>query len=467
MDEINTDKFHDECGVAGVYGNSEAANLVYLCLYAMQHRGQEGAGISVSDRTHISYEKGQGLVADIFDNNKLAGLVGDIAIGHNRYSTTGENHIKNTQPIVVDINAGQIAVSHNGNIVNADDIRRDLVRKGAIFSSTIDSEIIVHLIAKSGVDNLIDSIIEALKMCKGAYSILIQSKDMLIGVRDPLGVRPLILGSLGEKGHVLVSESCALDLIEGEFIREIEPGEMVIINGEGLKSIFPFEPVEPKPCIFEHIYFARPDSVIFNEMVYDVRKKTGMKLAEECPAEADLVVPVPDSGIVATMGFAEQSGLPLELGLIRNHYVGRTFIEPSQSIRHFGVKIKLNAVKSVIQGKRVVVVDDSLVRGTTSRKIVKMLRESGASEVHLRICSPPTAFPCFYGIDTPTRKELIASNHEIEEIRKYTTADTLGYISLKGLLECAGGKSYCHACFSGDYPTMSKDGSGDNPKFME
>ena len=457
------DKFREECGIAGVYGDKEASNLVYLCLYALQHRGQEGAGIASFNRSHLHCEKGLGLVADVFKEEILNRLEGDAAIGHNRYSTSGANLLKNTQPIVAEINKGQIALAHNGNIVNAIQIREELVKEGSIFTSTSDSEIIIHLIAKSKKQPLEDAIIDSLKVLKGGFSLVFLTKNSLIGVRDPLGVRPLILGKI-RTGHVLVSETCALDLIEAEFIRELEPGEMIIIGEEGVKSLKPFESVTPKPCIFEFIYFARPDSYIFGKDVYSVRKMLGAKLAEENPVDADIVIPVPDSGIVATLGYSEKSGIPFEHGLIRNHYVGRTFIEPAQSIRHFGVKIKLNPVRSVIRGKRVVVVDDSIVRGTTSRKIVKMLKEAGAKEVHLRISAPPTCYPCFYGIDTPTRKELIASTHTIEEIRKYITADSLGYISLKGLFECVGNETFCDACFSGNYPTMHMDETLYHPK---
>lgn len=452
------DKFHDECGVAGIYGNREAANLVYLSLYSLQHRGQEGAGIAViNDRKEIIDEKGLGLVADIFSQDKLDKLQGDIAIGHNRYSTAGGSEIANTQPITVTINFGQVSLAHNGNIVNADEIKQQLVANGAIFGSTSDTEVIVHLIAKSGKDNLIDAITDSLRKLQGAFSLLIMTKDKMIGVRDAMGMRPLALGKLKNNGYILASETVALDLIEASFVREIEPGEMVIIDNDGIKSMFPFEKTEPRPCIFEHIYFARPDSYLFGRHVYEIRKKFGRWLANETPVEADVVIPVPDSGVVATLGYSEASGIPFEMGLMRNHYVGRTFIEPSQSIRHFGVKIKLNPVREVIEGKRVIVVDDSIVRGTTSRKIVKMLREAGAKEVHMRISSPPTAFPCFYGIDTPTRKELIASTHNVEETRKYITADTLGYLSIEGLLDCVGSKNFCHACFSGQYPTMHKN----------
>jgi len=451
------DKFHEECGVAGVFANDDAANLVYLSLYALQHRGQEGAGIAVSNRDKITYEKGMGLVADIFSQEKLDRLKGDMAIGHNRYSTTGMSELANTQPISVTINSGDISLAHNGNIVNAEEIKKELVTQGAIFASSSDSEVIVHLIAKSKKEDLIESITHSVNQLKGAFSILIMTNDKLIGVRDPMGMRPLVLGKL-KNGYVLTSESCALDLIEATMVREVEPGEMIIIDDDGLKSIFPFEKVDHKPCIFEHIYFARPDSYLFGNSVYGVRKRLGIKLAEEDDVEADVVIAVPDSGVVATLGYAEHSGIPFEMGLVRNHYVGRTFIEPSQSIRHFGVKIKLNAVREVIEGKRVVVVDDSIVRGTTSRKIVKMLREAGAKEVHMRISSPPTAFPCFYGIDTPTRKELIASTHTVEEIQKYITADSLHYLSIDGLMECANSSNYCQACFTGAYPTMYHTG---------
>ncbi|MGA1846555.1 amidophosphoribosyltransferase [Deferribacter abyssi] len=463
MDEIVFDKFHEECGIAGVFGDKDAANLVYLALYALQHRGQEGAGIACSDRKNLRVEKGLGLVADIFKRNILERLKGDIAIGHNRYSTMGENHLKNTQPIVADINLGSVALVHNGNIVNADVLRDDLVSDGAIFTSTSDSEIIIHLMARSNEKNIIHAISKSVQKLKGAFSLIFMTENMMIGLRDPFGFRPLILGRI-RSSHALVSETCALDLIDGEFIREIEPGEMIIITDEGIVSYYPFERVEAHPCIFEFIYFARPDSRIFNRDVYEVRKAFGRKLAEESPVDADIVIPVPDSGIVATLGYSEYSKIPYEMGLIRNHYVGRTFIEPSQSIRHFGVKLKLNPVKSVIDGKRVVVVDDSIVRGTTSRKIVKMLKEAGAKEVHLRISSPPTKFPCFYGIDTPTRSELIASTHTIDEIRKYITADSLAYLSLEGMLDCVENNNFCHACFCGKYPTLHKDRSNYNLK---
>lgn len=451
------DKFHEECGVAGVYGDKDAANLVYLSLYSLQHRGQEGAGICSTDRHNFYLHKSLGLVADIFSDAHLKELKGDIAIGHNRYSTTGANNIANTQPIFAEINKGRIALVHNGNIVNASQIKRELGKSGSIFMSTTDSEIIIHLIARNQKETLIEAIIDSLSALKGAFSLIFMTENMMIGVRDPMGVRPLVLGKI-RNGYMLVSETVALDLVEAEFIREIEPGEMVIINDDGIKSLKPFEKIEPKPCIFEFIYFARPDSMIFGKYVYDIRKEFGKRLALENPVDADIVIPVPDSGVVATLGYSEMSRIPYEQGLIRNHYVGRTFIEPTQSIRHFGVKIKLNPVPSVIRGKRVVVVDDSIVRGTTSRKIVKMLREAGAKEVHMRISSPPTKFPCFYGIDTPTRKELIASTHTIDEIRKYITADSLGFLSLEGMYACVKNLPFCDACFTGNYPTMHGDG---------
>jgi amidophosphoribosyltransferase len=454
------DKFHEECGIAGVYGDKDAANLVYLSLYSLQHRGQEGAGICSTDRHNFYLHKSLGLVADIFSDTILKGLKGDIAIGHNRYSTTGANNISNTQPIFAEINKGKIALVHNGNLVNAGQVKRELGDSGSIFMSTTDSEIIIHLIARNQKRSLIDAIIDSLSILKGAFSLIFMTEKSMIGVRDPMGVRPLVLGKI-RSGYILASETVALDLVEAEFIREIEPGEMIIIDDDGIKSLKPFEKVEPKPCIFEFIYFARPDSMIFGKYVYDIRKAFGKRLAMENPVDADIVIPVPDSGVVATLGYSEHSGIPYEQGLIRNHYIGRTFIEPSQSIRHFGVKIKLNPVPSIIRGKKVIVVDDSIVRGTTSRKIVKMLREAGASEVHMRISSPPTKFPCFYGIDTPTRKELIASTHTIEEIKKYITADSLGFLSLEGMYECVKKQSFCDACFTGNYPTMYGDGEKD------
>ncbi len=452
------DKLHEECGVFGIFGHPESANLTYLGLYALQHRGQESCGIVASDGTHLKAHRGMGLVSDVFKQDDIfAKLPGDSAIGHVRYSTAGGNDFKNCQPIMVDYSRGSIAVAHNGNLVNAQEIRNALEQSGSIFSTTADTETIVHLIARTQSDSLIERVCTSLNQVKGAYSVVFLTETRMIAVRDPNGFRPLSLGKL-DGAYVVASESCAFDLIEAEYIREVEPGEMIVIDKKGMKSIFPFnQDACHTPCVFEYIYFARPDSRIFDRMVYPVRKEFGRQLARQFPVDADLVMAVPDSGMPAAMGYAEEAGLPFELGLIRNHYVGRTFIEPQQSIRHFGVKLKLNPVREIIEGKRVVVVDDSIVRGTTSRKIVKMIRNAGAKEVHVRISSPPTSFPCFYGIDTPSRKELISASHTIDEIARYITADSLSYLTLDGLhaaLENTGGKvsGFCEACFSGNYP---------------
>jgi len=460
MEMFKDDKFHDECGVFGVYGHPEAANLTYLGLHALQHRGQEGAGICSSDRKQLYIEKSMGLVADIFTEKRLRRLPGDIAIGHNRYSTAGSSVLKNVQPIVVNFSLGSLAIAHNGNLVNALELRKELENNGAIFQSNADSEVIVHLIANSRHRGLEDRIIDSLGRLYGAFSLLIMSENELIGVRDPYGFRPLSIGSF-DGAYVIASETCAFDLIGATYIRDIEPGEMVIINSDGVESIRALHSSRRAFCIFEFIYFSRPDSYIFGyQNVNEVRKDLGRQLAREDPVIADLVIPVPDSGVPAALGYAEEIGIPFDFGLIRNHYVGRTFIEPRQSIRHFGVKIKLNPVRRLLEGKRIVVVDDSIVRGTTSKKIVKMLKEGGgAREVHLRISSPPTIGPCFYGIDTPTRKELIASTHNIEEIRKYITSDSLGYLSLEGLLGVAPDphQQYCTACFDNKYPVFSPE----------
>jgi len=446
------DKFHEECGVFGIFGHADAANLTYLGLYALQHRGQESAGIVSSDGKKLYSEKSMGLVADIFTEDRIKKLPGHAAIGHNRYSTTGDSVSINIQPILVNFAMGGLAIAHNGNLVNAGILKAELEAYGSIFQSTMDSEVIIHLIAQSRLSNLNERIVDALQHVQGAYSLLLLAEDKLIGVRDPHGFRPLVLGEVGG-AYVLASETCALDLIEATYIREIEPGEMVVINGSGIQSTFPFKRAAPSHCIFEFIYFARPDSYVFGQNVYSIRKEFGRQLARETGVQADVVIPVPDSGVPAALGYAEEAGIPFGLGLIRNHYVGRTFIEPRQAIRHFGVKIKLNPVRDVLKGKRVVVVDDSIVRGTTSKKIIKMIRNAGASEIHMRISSPPTMFPCYYGIDTPTRQELIASSHNIEEIRKYITADTLGYITLDGVRKVVDRPiNYCVACFCGDYP---------------
>ena len=458
------DKFHEECAVMGVFGHPEAANMVYLGLYALQHRGQESSGIVSSDGKVLISHRQMGLVADIFKEDVIKRLEGETAIGHNRYSTTGQSHLKNAQPFVVEYAQGPIAISHNGNLVNAGVLRDELEAAGSIFQSTSDTEVIIHLIATSRESTLIGRIVEALSRVRGAYSLLFLTLDRMIAARDPMGFRPLVLGKLrGEKkrgSFVVASESCALDLIEADYVREVEPGEIITFGGlKGMESLKPFPPAPHAKCIFEYIYFSRPDSILYGRNVYRVRKELGRQLARENPVKADLVSPVPDSGVPAAIGYAEESGLPLEFGLIRNHYVGRTFIEPQQSIRHFGVKIKLNAQREVLEGKRVVVVDDSIVRGTTSRKIVRMLRDAGAKEVHMRISSPPTAGPCYYGIDTPTRSELIAASNSVEEIRKFIEADSLGYLSREGMYGFLDGRreGFCDACFSGDYPVHFDD----------
>jgi len=456
------DKFHDECGVVGVYGHSDAANLAYLGLYALQHRGQESAGIVASNNGKMHLEVGMGLVADVFSDLRLKKLPGNIAIGHNRYSTTGVSRIKNAQPCLIEYAGGTMAMGHNGNLVNASEIRQELGTAGAIFQSTNDSEVIVHLMAQSQRNSFVDRAVAALSQVKGAYSIVLMSEDELIAARDPQGFRPLCLGKL-DGAYIVASESCVMDLVEAEFIREIEPGELILINQYGVKSFYPFQKTSTKQCVFEHIYFSRPDSYLFGHSVYSVRKLMGKALALEKPVEADVVVPVPDSGVISAMGYSEEAEIPFQMGLIRNHYVGRTFIEPQSQIRNFGVKIKLNAVKPVIEGKRVIIIDDSIVRGTTSKKIVRMLREVGALEVHVRISSPPTTHSCFYGIDTPTKSELIASNMDIEQTREYLGADSLHYISLEGMLGIFGEQKddFCAACFDGHYPVdvTGPDGS--------
>jgi amidophosphoribosyltransferase len=458
------DKMKDECGVFGVWAlgqSDEAANFTYLGLHALQHRGQESAGIVSTDGRALHVHRGMGLVADVFTADELARLPGSAAIGHVRYSTAGSSHLKNAQPIAIQYAGGAIAVAHNGNIVNAEALRHELEAQGSIFQTTSDTEVILHLMARVKPDRVASGSTEhhlaaaraALHRISGAYSLLFLTENAMIGVRDPHGFRPLVLGKL--KGSwVLASETTALDLIEAEYVREVEPGEIVVVDERGLRS----ERLAPPAarlgrCVFEHIYFARPDSLLFGRSVYEVRHAFGQQLAKLHPTAADVVIAVPDSGVAAAIGYAKESGIPYAVGLIRSHYVGRTFIEPQQSIRHFGVKLKLNAVRGLLVGKRVVVVDDSIVRGTTSRKIVKMLRAAGASEVHLRISSPPTAWPCYYGIDTPTRQELIAATHSIEEIAQYVTADSLGYMTPEGLYAALGEdrSRFCDACFTGEY----------------
>ena len=446
------DKFRDACGVFGILGSSEAANLAYLGLYALQHRGQESAGIVTSDGKTLHLERAMGLVADVFTETRLRRLNGSLAIGHVRYSTTGSSQLKNAQPILASCRHGSLALAHNGNLVNAQVLKTELEAQGSIFNSSTDSEVIVHLIARSKNGDLVESTAEALSPVAGAYSLVIMNETELLGVRDPHGFRPLSLGRLGN-AWVLASESCAFDLIEAKFVRDLEPGEFLHVTPSGMRSYYPLPAARSAQCIFEYIYFSRPDSLLFGQNVATVRKALGRQLAREAPAEADLVIPVPDSGVPAALGFAQESGLPFDHGLIRNHYVGRTFIEPKQNIRHFGVKIKLNPVREILEGKRVVVVDDSIVRGTTSRKIVSMVRSAGAREVHMRISSPPTVSPCYYGIDTPTRKELIASSHTVEETCRYIQADSLGYLSIAGLMQAVGKDTgFCHACFSMQYP---------------
>lgn len=448
------DRFHDECGVFGVFGHEEAAKLTYLGLYALQHRGQESAGIVSSDSNELHIHRAMGKVEEIFTPQVLGGLPGNLAIGHTRYSTAGDKALLNAQPIAIDCNKGKVALGHNGNLTNAAEWRRKLEHKGSIFQTNSDTEVIVHLLARSQARNLSGALGDALNQVEGAYSLLVLTSDELIAVRDPRGFRPLSLGKLGD-AWLVASETCAFDLLNAQYVREIEPGEMVRISRSGLESIH-FAPDKPhQQCIFEHVYFARPDSIIFGRSVNESREALGRTLAKEHPAVADIVVPVPDSGVPAAVGYSLESGIPFRMGLIRNHYIGRTFIEPSQAIRNFGVKLKLNPVRSLIEGQRVVLVDDSIVRGTTSRKIVRMVREAGAREVHVRISCPPTISPCYYGVDTPTREELIASANTPEEICKFIGADSLGYVSLAGMREAVGDAkgTYCTSCYTGVYPT--------------
>lgn len=453
MHALPDDHFRDQCGVFGVFGAQEASNLAYLGLHSLQHRGQEATGIASAGSGQLYVHRALGLVQDAFTPETLAKLPGPHAIGHVRYSTAGGNHLKNAQPIAVDYAHGSIAVAHNGNLTNAEELRAELESMGSIFQTTSDTEVIVHLIARSKAETTAKRIEEALQRIEGAYSLVFLTPDELIAVRDPRAFRPLCLGRLGE-AWVVSSEPPAFDLIAATFVRDVDPGEVVVIDRDGLRSSFPLAAQPRTSCIFEHVYFARPDSQLGGVSVYAARKALGARLADEQPADADIVIPVPDSGVSAALGFAARSGIPYELGLMRSHYVGRTFIEPSQSIRHFGVRLKLSPVREVLEGKRVVVVDDSIVRGTTSRKIVKMLREAGAKEVHLRISSPPTEWPCFYGIDTPSRSELIAATHTAKEVAAYVTSDSLGYLSLEGLHAAlsGGAKGFCDACFSGNYP---------------
>ena len=461
---LDDDKPHEECGVFAVYGHDDAAAHAVLGLHALQHRGQEAAGIVAFDGRQFRSRKATGLVADSFnDPHVLAELRGHAAIGHVRYATTGASMLRNVQPLFADLVAGGIAIAHNGNLTNALNLRRALAARGALFQSTTDTEVIVHLVAHSRARAIQDRLVEALDQVEGAWSLVALIDDAVIGVRDPLGVRPLVLGRLGD-AHVLASETCALDILGADFVRDLDPGEMVVIDKDGVHSRRPFRPKRRRFCVFEYVYFARPDSRLDGKGVYEIRKRIGAELAKESPADADLVVPVPDSGVPAAIGFSQASGIPFELGIIRNHYVGRTFIEPTDSIRHLGVRLKHNANRASLEGRRVVLVDDSIVRGTTSTKIVSMVRQAGAKEVHLRIASPPTIHPCFYGVDTPERAKLLAALHSLEEMGHLIGADSLAFVSIDGLYRAAGeiGRDaehpqYCDACFTGDYPTRLLD----------
>lgn len=453
------DKFIEECGVFAIFGHNAAASLTALGLHALQHRGQEASGIVSTDHEHFYVHRGLGLVDEIFNSQAtIDSLKGHMAIGHNRYATTGDTLLRNVQPLYADLDFGGFALGHNGNLTNAHQLRRTLVKRGALFQSTTDTETILHLMAYSEKTNVIDRQIDALNQVLGAYALVSMTKDTVIGVRDPYGFRPLVLGKLGA-AHILTSETCALDIIGASYIRDVEPGEMIILSANGMESRFPFPKAENRFCIFEYIYFARPDSFMEGRSVYAARRDIGAQLAREAPCDADVVVPVPDSGVPAAIGYAHASGLPFELGIIRNHYVGRTFIQPTADIRHLGVKRKHNANKTFLEGKKVVLVDDSIVRGTTSRQIVEMVRAAGAVEVHMRISSPPTRFSCYYGIDTPSSTELLAHNHTPDEIAKIIGVDSIGYISVDGMYKAVTGqtkteapeRTFCDACFTGHY----------------
>jgi amidophosphoribosyltransferase len=458
-DKTGLDKLHEECGVAAIYGHPEASKLAYLSLYALQHRGQESAGISSSDGERIHTRKSMGHVADIFTNPVLQELPGALAIGHTRYSTTGDTVERNAQPFSVHCSKGLIAIAHNGNITNAAELRADLEARGSIFQASSDTEVILHLVAHSRERTLAGALRDALLQLEGAFSLVCLAQDRIVVARDPQGFRPLAMGQLefsaGTPAYIFASETCAFDLINGTYMGDVQPGEMVIVGPEGVtrERFAPHRPLSQ--CVFEHVYFSRPDSIVFGRAVQDSRENMGRYLAREAPADADIVVPVPDSGNAAALGYSAESGLPYRQGLIRNHYVGRTFIEPSQAIRDFGVKLKLNPVRSLLEGKSVILVDDSIVRGTTSRKIVRMVRQAGAREVHMRISCPPTISPCFYGVDTPNKSELIAANNSTEEIRRFIEADSLAYLSMSALQASVADTrgEYCYACYTGNYPT--------------
>ncbi|MEE9314937.1 MAG: amidophosphoribosyltransferase [Rhizobiaceae bacterium] len=464
---MDADKFHEECGVFGIFGHPDASTITTLGLHSLQHRGQEAAGIVTFDGKIFHAERHIGLIGDTFTKPAvIARLPGKHAIGHNRYSTTGGEGMRNVQPFFADLSGGGFSVAHNGNITNAASIRDQLQQRGAIFQSTSDTEVILHLIAMSSEAQLVEKLTDAVKQLEGAFSLVALSGKKLIGCRDALGVRPLVLGDL-EGAYVLASETCALDIIGARFVRDIEPGEMVVINDSSIESIFPFEKVKPRFCVFEYVYFSRPDSTIHGENVYSVRKRIGEELAREAPVDADLIIPVPDSGTPAAIGFAQEAALPFELGIIRNHYVGRTFIAPTDQIRHMGVKLKHNANRRLIEGKKVVLVDDSIVRGTTSQKIVAMVRDAGAKEVHMRIASPPTVSGCYYGVDTPEKGKLLASRMSVKDMAEFIKVDSLSFISIDGLYRAAGEASrnnespqFCDACFTGEYPTQLTDREG-------
>ncbi len=463
---ITSDKLHEECGVAAIYGHPEASKLAYLSLYALQHRGQESAGIASANGDHIELHKAMGLVSDIFTAEVLARIPGSAAIGHTRYSTAGDSALLNAQPIRVECSKGKIALAHNGNIVNAHEIRSQLERQGSIFQTTSDTEVIVHLIARSKEETLESAMSDSLRRIEGAFSLVMLTPNHIYAARDPRGFRPLVMGRI--PGHsenhkdaiVFASETCAFDLIGAVYEREVKPGELVIVGPEGVHSRYYATQQPMTSCIFEHVYFSRPDSIVFSRSVQQSRDAMGRQLALESPVDADIVIPIPDSGVTAAMGFSAQSEIPIQFGLIRNHYVGRTFIEPEQRVRDFGVRLKLNPVRHVIEGKRVVLIDDSIVRGTTSRKIVRMVRDAGATEVHMRISCPPTISPCYYGVDTPSKNQLIAANKSVDEIREYIGANSLAYLSLEGLRKAAGENDtvkYCTACYTGKYPTNLVD----------
>ena len=460
---FDDDKLREECGVFGIWGADNAASFVALGLHALQHRGQEAAGITSYDGKHFHSHRAMGHVAGNFDRDEIMRqLPGRTGIGHVRYSTTGETALRNVQPLFAELNDGGFAIAHNGNLSNAMKLRRTLNRRGSIFQSTSDTEVVIHLVATSTYSTPLDRLVDALKQVEGAYALTVLTDEGLIACRDPLGIRPLVMGKLGE-ATIFASESVALDVIGATFIREVEPGELIIVNGSGLRSFRPFIKAAPRPCIFEHVYFSRPDSILDGTSVYQTRKDIGAELSRESPVGADYVVPVPDSGVPAALGFSQASGIPFELGIIRSHYVGRTFIQPSQEVRHLGVKLKHNANSALVDGKRIVLIDDSIVRGTTSLKIVQMMRDAGAREVHMRIASPPTRHSCFYGVDTPERAKLLAAQMNVEQMRDYIKADTLAFISIEGLYRALGDSrdaaqpQRCDACFTGDYPTSLTD----------